>query len=665
MTRAFELVLKCCAVYEPISGEFWDQYLGFLESWNPVNKWEEQSRVDMIRKLFRVMLCVPFDALESMWARYTAWEQEVNGLTARKFIGEISAGYMRARSLFKEWSVLVGGDAGGLKRVVPVSLRACNKNTVPSNSNSNSNSVQGYTFDVQQLEVWRRWLSWERENKLELDSKALRLRLEYVYKQAVQYMVFCPEMWYEYSTFCGSGDGHNNNEDSTDNDNSAALGMTTAGDGINSNNNSNNNNNNSNSSSSVNNIISYSSNSSTGGDGSSTIDLPTGPARSTVLEVGLRANPMSGILTLKLAECYEFANVEDKVSEVFETTLGAILARVQLLNERLAQETLETSQSADNEDKDTDPQRVRLELQSLKERMTFIYCVYMNTVMKLSGLSAARAVFSKCRKLKHNLTHAIYLENAYLEFQNQTDGYRTAFKVLELGLKYFQSNGEYINKYLDFLMLLNRDSQIKTLFESSVDKVQDPKQLKSIFMKMIQYETKFGSVANVYSLERRFIQKFPGELPIDVFSERYSIQHSNVFKRLELGYRLTPYGDGNEGGDDYEEEDDDDDDYRPRDSNPTGRKRRRNDRNGSPDVEDDRGRRVKRGTGSSGGAGAGAGASISQQNKKNLADAVPQPIVDLLKILPKRQYFKDAILDPENLVEYLINQVEVPMDTKE
>ena len=320
-------------------------------------------------------------------------------------------------------------------------------------------------------------------------------------------------MWYEYSTFCGSGDGHNNNEDSTDNDNSAALGMTTAGDGINSNNNSNNNNNNSNSSSSVNNIISYSSNSSTGGDGSSTIDLPTGPARSTVLEVGLRANPMSGILTLKLAECYEFANVEDKVSEVFETTLGAILARVQLLNERLAQETLETSQSADNEDKDTDPQRVRLELQSLKERMTFIYCVYMNTVMKLSGLSAARAVFSKCRKLKHNLTHAIYLENAYLEFQNQTDGYRTAFKVLELGLKYFQSNGEYINKYLDFLMLLNRDSQIKTLFESSVDKVQDPKQLKSIFMKMIQYETKFGSVANVYSLERRFIQKFPGELP--------------------------------------------------------------------------------------------------------------------------------------------------------
>ena len=403
--RAFELVLRCCAVYEPVSREFWEQYLGFLESWNPVNKWEEQSRVDMIRKLFRVMLCVPFDALESMWGRYTAWEQEVNALTARKFIGEISAGYMRARSLFREWSVQVqvnGENGTGLKRVVPVSLRACNRNNVPSRS-----AVQGgASFDVQQLEVWKKWLSWERENKLELDSKALRLRLEYVYKQAVQYMVFCPEMWYEYSIFCGSAADYDDNNDGSgggadsvnDKNNGVTFGIA-AGDGNNnSNNNNNNNNNNSNSSSNVNNIISYSSNSSAGRDDSSKniIELPTGPARSTVLEVGLRANPMSGILTLKLAECYEFANVDDKVSEVFETTLATILARVQLLNERLASETLETSQPAADDDKNTeyDPQRDKLELQSLKERMTFMYCVYMNTVMKLSGLSAARAVLA-------------------------------------------------------------------------------------------------------------------------------------------------------------------------------------------------------------------------------------------------------------------------------
>jgi len=47
----------------------------------------------------------------------------------------------------------------------------------------------------------------------------------------------------------------------------------------------------------------------------------------------------------------------------------------------------------------------------------------------------------------------------------------------------------------------------------------------------------------------------------------------------------------------------------------------------------------------------------------NMKTEIPEPIVNLLKILPKRQYFKNAILDPSNLVDYLINQIEIPNDT--
>lgn len=318
--------------------------------------------------------------------------------------------------------------------------------------------------------------------------------------------------------------------------------------------------------------------------------------RQQTLSHGLKANPTSPTLCIKLSEIYGMENEVEMIKSCFEGTIKSI------------QRQYKKSVADDNSES----------AQSLKERLGYIYCVYMNTVKKISGLSAARSIFGKCRKLKDSITHQIYIENAYMEYYNQNDGYKTALKVLELGLKYFQTDGQYINKYIDFLLLFNKDSQIKTLFESSIDKIDDKIQTRLIFKKMIEYETKYGNISTVYTLEKRYKEKFPDEMLIETFSNRYMIQKVNQIKKLELPYL---YNETEEAALTFG-----------------------TDRNLKRTRED-------------------FGNGSNKRFHGNMKTEIPEPIVNLLKILPKRQYFKNAILDPSNLVDYLINQIEIPNDT--
>lgn len=68
--------------------------------------------------------------------------------------------------------------------------------------------VPGTDGDVefsQQIETWKRWIKWEKEDPLVLkeeDPAAFRNRAVYVYKQALMALRFVPEMWFEAAEFC-------------------------------------------------------------------------------------------------------------------------------------------------------------------------------------------------------------------------------------------------------------------------------------------------------------------------------------------------------------------------------------------------------------------------------------------------------------------------------
>ncbi|CCH60436.1 hypothetical protein TBLA_0C06430 [Henningerozyma blattae CBS 6284] len=583
--KAFELVLNSCAIFEPISNQFWTDYLNFLIHWKAVNKWENQQRIDMIRKIYKKLLSLPIDNLEKFWNQYTQWEQEINNLTARKFIGEISADYMKARSIFLEWSNVTKG----LKRSNPLKISLANKNNIPQFYNSTDENDKDKQDNIEQLQIWLDWLTWEKQNKLELSDDLLKKRITYVYNQAIQFMIFSPQIWYDYVMFKSNSDLSIKSND--------ISAVNTAG------------------------ATTTLSNSS-GND----IDLDPISAQK-ILNLSIQANPTSPLLIFKLAESFELNNNIDDLKKAFDNSIEYILKdlkpKIQEAKDNntylpLPLDIARTSSTIDP-------------IYKQRYLLTYIYCMYMNTMKRNLGLSAARSVFGKCRKLKSILTHHIYIENAYLEFNNQLD-YKTPCKVLELGLKYFQEDGIYINKYLDFLISINRNSQIKTLFEMSIDKINNKDQLDLIFKKMICYESKFGNLDNVYSLQKRFFEKFPNENYIDIFTIRYQLQNENLIKDLELTYlpkdffpfsNLQSYSQFNNTSN----------------INIFGKKKRSFD---SASLNNEQNKKK------------------SHIKKFKSHPNIPDDILDLLAILPKRQYFNNAILDPKKLISFLEDQVVIP-----
>lgn len=66
----------------------------------------------------------------------------------------------------------------------------------------------GFDGDVEymkQVELWNRWINWEKDDNLVLkdeDVAAYRARVLYVYKQAIMALWFWPQTWFDAAEFC-------------------------------------------------------------------------------------------------------------------------------------------------------------------------------------------------------------------------------------------------------------------------------------------------------------------------------------------------------------------------------------------------------------------------------------------------------------------------------
>ena len=70
----------------------------------------------------------------------------------------------------------------------------------------------GFDGDVEyskQVEIWKRWIQWEKDDPLVLKQDELATykdRVVFVYKQALMALRFWPEMWFEAAEFCFNND---------------------------------------------------------------------------------------------------------------------------------------------------------------------------------------------------------------------------------------------------------------------------------------------------------------------------------------------------------------------------------------------------------------------------------------------------------------------------
>ncbi|MCJ1311006.1 mRNA 3'-end-processing protein rna14 [Agyrium rufum] len=190
ITQAYDFALKVIGI-DKESGRIWQDYIEFIRSGPGViggSAWKDQQKMDDLRKTYKAAICVPTQSVESLWREYNAFEMGLNKTLGRKFLQEQSPSYMTARASYTELQNITRDLRRVTLPVLPPAL-----------------GFDGEAEYMQQVEIWRRWILWEKEDPLVLkeeNPQEYKSRIVFAYKQALMALRFRPEMWFDAAQFC-------------------------------------------------------------------------------------------------------------------------------------------------------------------------------------------------------------------------------------------------------------------------------------------------------------------------------------------------------------------------------------------------------------------------------------------------------------------------------
>lgn len=192
VSRAYEFVIDNIGLDKDAS-RIWAEYIQFIKFGPGTvggSQWQDQQKMDQMRKAYQRAICVPIANVNTLWKEYDQFEMGLNKLTGRKYLAEKSASYMSAKSANTALENLTRGlQRTTLPRLPP---------------------APGFDGDqeyLEQVEIWRRWINWEKSDPLDLmddkDQPGLyQKRILYVYNQALMALRFWPEMWVDAAQWC-------------------------------------------------------------------------------------------------------------------------------------------------------------------------------------------------------------------------------------------------------------------------------------------------------------------------------------------------------------------------------------------------------------------------------------------------------------------------------
>ncbi|GAA5850924.1 hypothetical protein JCM8547_009132 [Rhodosporidiobolus lusitaniae] len=470
IASAFEFALGHVG-FDRRAGEIWGEYIAFLKEGQTRGTWEEQQKMDALRKAFTRAVQTPINNVEAIWQDYNAFENNLSKMTAKKFIAELSPSYMTARKTLRE-------------------LRAQHDNlptpTLPSRPKWSSSE------DRDGLERWKRYLAYEESNPLEIeDPQMLHQRIGFAYRKALANLRFYPEVWYLSANF------------------HLRVGLVNEGrkllrDGMTAN--------------PASLLLAY-----------TLADLEEGKqdltacytiydsliehlyARITQLEASVEADIVEA-LAAKEAEKAEAVKAEDGG----EGGGGAEKAK-----EEEEEDTVETREKKAQEVEELKKgvrERRQPEIDGVKQAAANVWITKMRFARRSDGVKQARSVFLKAKKSPH-LAWQVVEASAHMEMYWNSD-VKVATNVFELGLKLFSAEPEYVLRYLEFLLQQNNSNNARALFERTVALIE-PAKAKPIWDRMAQFEFQCGDYLASQKMARRYAEAFP-ETPTTV---RFAQQH--------------------------------------------------------------------------------------------------------------------------------------------
>ena len=81
--QAYDLALKHVGI-DNESGKLWQDCIQFHKSGPGTlggSSWQDQQKMDLLRKTYQSAVCVPTQAVESLWREYNAFEMGLNKMT--------------------------------------------------------------------------------------------------------------------------------------------------------------------------------------------------------------------------------------------------------------------------------------------------------------------------------------------------------------------------------------------------------------------------------------------------------------------------------------------------------------------------------------------------------------------------------------------------------
>jgi cleavage stimulation factor subunit 3 len=138
--------------------------------------------MDALRKVYHRAVQIPLDNVERLWQELEAFETNLNRITAKKFMADLSPAHMQARTVLRQLVNHVGA-------IYPPNSTEIFLPSLPK-------------FDASERALvgkWKAYLKWEEGNPLEIEEKdrsILITRIQGVYRKAVIRLRYYSEIWY-------------------------------------------------------------------------------------------------------------------------------------------------------------------------------------------------------------------------------------------------------------------------------------------------------------------------------------------------------------------------------------------------------------------------------------------------------------------------------------
>ncbi|KAH6670972.1 mRNA 3'-end-processing protein RNA14 [Plectosphaerella plurivora] len=490
ISQSYEFVIDNVGM-DRESGQLWKDWIQFIKS-GPGQVggggWQDQQKMDQLRKAFHRAIAVPMTAVTDLWKDYDQFELGLNKATGRQFIQKRSPGYMTAKSA----SLQMDRKLGRLQRT-----------TLPRLA-----PMPGFAGDQEfkeQVEIWKDWIQWEKEDPLVLkdeEPEAYYSRVLYAYKQAVMALRFWPEIWVDAAEWSFANNINRNG-----------------------------------------------------------IDMG-----SKFLTDGIEANPESVLLALKHGDRIEMTHPagdtdESKearaaaIREPYDRVLDTLYKMIVKLKERGEKEIAKAKQAAEqmdaanrgsedrNDDDDDNVPRIShgeemvkavkqgndSQIELMKRTISFVWTALCRAIRRVVGKgspnSGLRKIFIEART-RGQLTSEIYTAVALIEHHVYKDIAGT--KIFDRGAKLFPDDETFMLEYIKFLHSKDDSTNARVAFETCVNKLTQSAESKhkarSLYKYFHKYESQYGELSSIAALEKRMAELWPEDPKLSHFSNRFSTE---------------------------------------------------------------------------------------------------------------------------------------------